>query len=118
MRILAAALALLLALPAYAETVGPGCTVAWDYPPADLARIDGFRIYVDGTRAATVTKTEQTVSCAALGLSAGERVLEATAYNAVGESARSAPLTVMFVGSAPPAPANIRVQVNISVGAP
>jgi hypothetical protein len=98
---------------AKAATIGPGCSVAWDYPPADLDRIDGFRIYVDGTQTAQVPKDQQQISCANLHLQQGKRTLEASAYNAMGESAKSDPLAIVFVDSAPGKPANVRVVVSL-----
>ena len=103
----------LVAVACQAATVGPGCQVAWDYPPADLERIDGFRVYVDGVQAAEVPTEQQQVSCAALTLQQGRRVLEASAYNAIGESAKSDPLSIVFVDSAPGKPANIRIVVSL-----
>ena len=103
---------LLFSATIQAQTIGPGCQVAWDYDPADLERIDGFRLYVDGAAALDVDKAAQTATCAALALQQGQRTIEATAFNSAGESERSDPLSFVFVDSAPGKPGNVRIVVS------
>jgi hypothetical protein len=104
--------AALLAPPVQAGTVGPGCAFEWDYPPADLERIDEFVLYVDGVNKLAVPKTQQIATCAAAGLTIGAHVIEATAKNAVGESAKSNAVNIVFVDTAPGAPTNVRIVVT------
>jgi len=111
-RLLGVALAALISAPAWAETVGPGCALQLDYAPSDLERIDSFVVYVDGAEKLTVPKTEQTATCAAIGLTTGAHVLEATAKNAVGESAKSNAVSIVFVDTVPGAPTNVRIMVS------
>jgi len=110
--LLLAVVAAILAVSVQAATVGPGCALGWDYPPAELERIDSFVLYVDGVERLTVPKAAQTATCAAIGLTFGAHVLEATARNAVGESAKSNPLSIVFVDSAPGAPTNVRIMMS------
>jgi len=91
-------------------TVTTGCGLAWDYPAASLPLIDGFRVYVNGVVKATVPVDEQTVLCTALGLTGNASyTAQVSAYNAVGESAKSNTLPFVYVSSAPSsAPTNLR----------
>lgn len=67
-----------------ANTVTSG--FEWDYPAADLPRIDGFKFYVNGTVKATLDAATQTVLCKDLGLTSGTIYsAEVSAYNAMGE---------------------------------
>jgi hypothetical protein len=101
---------LALAAPVQSATVTTGCGLAWDYPAASLPLIDGFKVYVNGTLKVTVPADEQTVLCTALGLTGNASyTAQVSAYNAVGESARSNSLPFVFVSSAPSsAPTNLR----------
>ena len=108
-------LAVLLALTAtYAQsaTVTAGCGLAWDYPADSLPLIDGFRLYINGTLKVTVPSNEQTVLCTALGLTGNAQyTAQVTAYNAVGESAKSNSLPFVYVLSVPSSPpTNLRPQ--------
>lgn len=95
---------------AQAVTVTSGCTFAWDYPTASLPFVDGFRIYLDNAAKLDVPSTQQTGTCAALGVTTGQHSAEVTAFNAVGESARSNLVPFVFVVTAPGSPTNLRRQ--------
>ena len=100
----------LAAASAPSATVTTGCALAWDYDPASLPLIDGFRVYVNGVVKATVPSTIEEVTCAALALTGNASyTAQVSAYNAVGESAKSNSLPFVFVSSAPSsAPTNLR----------
>lgn len=109
-------LSLILILAAgmvHAETIGPGCRIAWDYATADEQRIDGFRIYKGAIVAGTASPDARETSCADAGVVIGLNTLSATAYNAAGESLHSDPVTFVFVDTAPAGPGNVRIVVSI-----
>lgn len=54
-------------VPAYV-----GCTLAWDYSVEDQARIGGFGVFRNDTRATTTAPSARSVPCDALGLTIGE----------------------------------------------
>jgi hypothetical protein len=85
-----------------------GCAFVWDYPAASLALIDGFKVYLNGAIKVAVPADVQTVTCAALGVATGTYTAEVTAFNAVGESAKSNALPFVYVVVAPGAPSNVR----------
>jgi hypothetical protein len=110
------ALALLaVSMSASALTVGPNCGLAWDYPPEQEVLLDGFKVYVDNVAVADVPAAERGVPCSVLGLTAGERTFEVTAFNAVGESAKSNAVTVQYVDQVPDFPQNLRINFNVSI---
>ena len=106
-------LALILLLPSFvfAQTVGPGCSFAWDYAEPMPADVDGFRLYVGGTVA--WEGAVKTVTCERAGIDAsGDYSVHVTAYNAAGESAPSNTLGFTFAATAPSSPSNLRIEVN------
>lgn len=113
--LVAATLGFALAGPAWSATIGPDCAVQWDYDAAQLARVDEFVLYLNGTEALAVPSSRQSATCAEIGVTEGEQVLTATARNAVGESAPSNAVAFTFVSDAPAAPSLLRIEVRVSV---
>ena len=106
-------LALILLLPSFvlAQTVGPGCSFAWDYADPMPSDVDGFRLYVGG--AVAWEGAVKTVTCEAAGIdTSGEYSVHVTAYNAAGESAPSNSLGFTFAATAPSSPSNLRIEVD------
>lgn len=100
----------LAAVACQAETVGPGCTFAWDYAQPLPTVVDGFRFYLDGT--ATWTGTTLETACVDAGVTVpGTHSAYVVAYNDVGESGQSNTLTFTYVTGAPiDAPMTLRFQ--------
>ena len=101
----------LLATTVQAQTVGPGCSFAWDYADPMPSDVDGFRLYVGG--AVAWEGAVKTVTCEMAGIDAsGDYSVHVTAYNAAGESAPSNTLGFTFAATAPSSPSNLRIEVN------
>jgi len=99
---------------ALAETAPITGGLAWDYGAADEARIDGYRLYVDGMLTHEIADpSAREVSFADAGVAAGTYVFTLTAYNTVDESAPSDQLGATVVDGAPPAPTLLRIEVTI-----
>jgi predicted phage tail protein len=99
---------LLFSAPSLAQTVPASqpFQVAFD----DNQTVLGYRCYVDGVKVAEPTAKV----CNIPGQAAGNHVIEVSAVNAIGEGAKSAGL-VVTAGSAPVAPTNLRIVVQIAV---
>jgi len=96
---------------ASAQTINSCNSVIWDYSADRLSSIDGFYVYVNGTQAGSVPSSQQTIPCLDIGLNQpGIFSIEVTAYNAVGESAKSVPLSVSVVTTVPTAPSGLTVN--------
>jgi hypothetical protein len=106
---------LLLSTNLFAATVNNNCTLAWDYDPAQIQYVDEFVVYVNNVEAYAVPASEQVAACSPLGLETGMYTFEVTARNAAGESARSNSVDAIFVTTAPDAPSQLRVKVNVNV---
>jgi len=98
-------------MSATAQTIQSCNSVSWDYPADKLSLIDGFHVYVNSTQVGNVPSSQQNISCADIGLNtSGVFSVTATAYNAVGESPQSVPLSVAVVTTAPVAPTNLTAE--------
>jgi len=96
---------------AFAQTIESCSLLTWNYPQQDIPLIDGFNVYVNGAKVGTVLSSQQSIACSAIGLDqAGVFIVTATAYNAVGESPESDPLSVSVVTTPPIAPTGITVN--------
>lgn len=112
-----AVLAFAVGAPAQAETAGPGCEFGWTYPTAEQARIDGFRLYIDGkAQTNAAAPADRAMPCPAL--TAGTHTAELTAFNAVAESPKSDALAFSYVTGAPAAPSALILTLTLSVAAP
>jgi hypothetical protein len=124
---------LLLATPATAQTTCPApgpCTVTVGQAYAVAADITpwtavnapaGFRFYINGVK----TGADLTLSALSAGVvtvaglvapARGSYTLEMTAFNADGESPKSAPaLTLVSKLATPPTPGNVRIILAVSL---
>lgn len=101
---------LLCASSATANTIGPGCKFAWDYPVASESRIDGYRLYLDGQPSSTALASARELACPTM--TDGSHIVALVAYNAAGESAKSNALDLVFVSSKPDAPTVFRMILS------
>lgn len=91
------------------------CTITWGYPVEANTTIDGFRFYVDGISYFTVTDpSSRNINCTALNLLNGSHTLELVAFNSVGESNKSNPVTVNWVNSIPQSPISLELIIKIT----
>jgi hypothetical protein len=111
------ALFCLLPITALAQTnpvaAGQAFTVAFDH---DGQNVSGFRCFVDGKPAgADLASTAR--QCSIPGQTAGAHTVTVVAFNAFAPNGvSSAPLTVT-AGTAPTAPSNLRISMNIAIKA-
>jgi len=107
--------ALLIPMVTSAETVGPNNGFAWDYDPANLQLIDGFRLYANGTKVWEGAAQTATISAFDAPLADGVYDFHATAFNAVGESGPSNPVSAAVVSGAPAAPINLTINIQVTI---
>jgi len=92
----------LVAIPVYAETVAPGCSIGFDYADPIPAHVDGFRLYNGDVK--IWEGRSKLISCDDLSFEDGQINLTAKAYNAVGESQPSNAIDFVYVTTVPSAP--------------
>src|SRR5262245_23478340 len=77
----------------------------------DTQVVVGYRCYVDGVKTGPDLSVTNKV-CAIPGQATGIHKIEVTAFNALAESGKSAPLSVTS-GTAPTPPTNLRIVVQV-----
>jgi hypothetical protein len=94
-------------------TVGSDCAFAWDYPTTEQVKIDGFRLYLDDKVQNTAAPTDRQMYCKPM---APGVVHTATlvAFNAKGESPRSAAVEVFLPVAGPVIPPPQEIQLPVA----
>jgi len=100
---------ILIAGSVQAQTVGPGCRIAWDYSTADQAKINGFQIEANGKIIKIISASARQTLCSEYTLIEGTNTIRLRARSLDGlkfsDWAR-----VTFVYETPlSAPTNLRV---------
>jgi len=100
------------------------CTVTVNKPfqvlfeaPTTGGAATGFRVYLDGAKlGADIPASAGTVTVnGVLVATAGAHTLEVSAFNAIGEGAKTQPLTLTASQGVPGTPGNLRIQVVFTV---
>lgn len=105
-------LALALLSSVRADVYGPGCKLAWDYADAEMARVVGFRLFVNDQLTKEIAKPTKEVACTAAGLATGANRVWVVAYSADQTSPKSSVLAFDYNPAALGGPTNLRITIT------